>query len=199
MLARVFNQDTYNLPRVQLGLHATKKEYVQLRELRRDEDPPLPPAAGAVGLAGVAKRRRSVTTTQEGAAWPPPLACPGLAGSLAAWHDGCMSEQERQEAASTERADRPKRIELPPPSEKPPHRMTQGFPPPPLKGDWRETRSSKHSSDQGASEDGDFEQEQRELPVHESGDFGDHRLCVGQNGACELPCRPQGKLIVAPA
>ena len=29
MLARVFNQDTYNLPRVQLGLHATKKELVQ--------------------------------------------------------------------------------------------------------------------------------------------------------------------------
>ena len=30
MLARVFNQDTYNLPRVQLGLHTTKKEAVQL-------------------------------------------------------------------------------------------------------------------------------------------------------------------------
>ena len=29
MLARVFNQDTYNLPRVQLGLHATSKEFVQ--------------------------------------------------------------------------------------------------------------------------------------------------------------------------
>ena len=29
MLARVFNQDTYNLPRVQLGLHATRKDFVQ--------------------------------------------------------------------------------------------------------------------------------------------------------------------------
>ena len=29
MLARVFNQDTYNLPRVQLGLHATKWDHVQ--------------------------------------------------------------------------------------------------------------------------------------------------------------------------
>ena len=26
MLGRVFNQDTYNLPRVQLGLHTTRKE-----------------------------------------------------------------------------------------------------------------------------------------------------------------------------
>ena len=41
MLARVFNQDTYNLPRVQLGLHATRREFVAVRELRRDEDSPL--------------------------------------------------------------------------------------------------------------------------------------------------------------
>lgn len=32
MLARVFNQDTFNLPRVQRGLHITRREYVQFGE-----------------------------------------------------------------------------------------------------------------------------------------------------------------------
>ncbi len=39
--AKIFQQDSINLPHVQTGLKAQEQQEVDLRQLQRDEDPPL--------------------------------------------------------------------------------------------------------------------------------------------------------------
>ncbi len=46
-LAKVFNQDTFNLPNVQRGARGVAVRRGHLRSLRGDQDPPLPHAVGA--------------------------------------------------------------------------------------------------------------------------------------------------------
>ena len=76
MLARVFNQDTYNLPRVQLGLHATRKEFVQFGTTARPRSA-TSTRCWRTGSRG--SNPRPITESDRRAAWPPLLRVGGLA------------------------------------------------------------------------------------------------------------------------